>query len=116
VSALAVFATFVAGGVLHRRRPSVHKRYMAFAMVSLLGPGVGRLSALVGMPPATLIVVLALALSVAVFDRRSQHRRYSVSLWGVGLVLLPFLLVGSGLPGAVPVWRTVTDWIVRSVW
>jgi hypothetical protein len=99
VSALAAFVAFVAGGMWRRRQPELHKRYMALAMVSLLGPGVGRLFTLVGIPVANLAVALLSAFSVATFDRVSQRRNYSVTLWGAGLVLLPFLLVISGAPG-----------------
>lgn len=112
VSGFAVFLMFVVGGLWHRRRPEIHKRYMALAMVSLLPPGLGRLFALLGIPPVGgLAVGLLTVFSVAIFDRLSQRRSYSVSLWGAGLVLLPPVL-GAGA-GALPAWRTITAWLVQ---
>jgi hypothetical protein len=109
----ASFATFVVGGLWHRRRPELHKRYMALAMVALVGPGVLRLFAMLGIPPPFPFVFVDLvAFSVMTFDWLSQRRVYSVSLWGAGLVALGPPLLGVGV-GALPAWRTFTAWVAQ---
>jgi hypothetical protein len=110
VSGFAVFGTFVAGGLWHRRRPELHKRYMALAMLALWPPGLFRLSFLLGIPPVGLALLFLSPFFVAIFDRLSQRRVYWVSLWGAGLLLLPNL--GARL-GALPAWRTFTAWVVQ---
>jgi hypothetical protein len=107
------FATFVVGGLWHRRRPELHKRYMALAMIALMGPGVFRLFAMLGIlpPPFAFVFVGLAAFSVATFDWLSQRRVYSVSLWGPGLLLL--LPVLANTVGALPAWRTFTAWVVQ---
>ena len=113
MSLFAVFATFVVGGLWHRRRPELHKRYMALAMIALLGPGVFRLFAMLGIlpPPFAFVFVGLAAFSVTTFDWLSQRRVYSVSLWGPGLLLL--LPVLANTVGALPAWRTFTAWVVQ---
>jgi hypothetical protein len=112
LTGFAGFATFVVGGLWHRRRPELHKRYMALAMIALLGPGVFRLFAMLGIPPSAAFVFVGLvAFSVTTFDWLSQRRVYSVSLWGPGLLLLLPVLATS--VGALPAWRTFTAWVVQ---
>jgi hypothetical protein len=113
LTGFAGFATFVVGGLWHRRRPELHKRYMALAMIALLGPGVFRLFAMSGIlpPPAAFVVVGLVAFSVTTFDWLSQRRIYSVSLWGPGFLLVQPVLVFS--VGALPAWRTFTAWVVQ---
>jgi hypothetical protein len=113
VTAFAVFGMFVVGGLWHRRRPELHKRYMALAMVALLPPGLIRLLALLGIPPVAFLAVgLLTASSVAIFDRLSERRVYSVSLWGAGWVFFLPPLLGA-IAGALPAWRTFTAWLVQ---
>jgi hypothetical protein len=108
----ASFATFVVGGLWHRRRPELHKRYMALAMIALVGPGVLRLFLMLGIPPPfPFVFVVLVAFSVTTFDWLSQRRVYSVSLWGPGLLLLQPVLAFS--VGALPAWRTFTAWVVH---
>jgi hypothetical protein len=112
VTGFASFATFVVGGLWHRRRPEVHKRYMALAMMALVSPGVFRLFAMLGIPPSAAFVVVGLAaFSLTAFDWLSQRRVCSVSLWGPGLLLLLPVLANS--VGALPAWRTFTAWVVQ---
>ena len=113
LTAFASFAAFVVGGLWHRRRPELHKRYMALAMVALLGPGVFRLFAMLGIPPSPFPFVLVglAAFSVTTFDWLSQRRVYSVSLWGPGLLLLQPVLAFS--VGALPAWRIFTAWVAQ---
>jgi hypothetical protein len=86
---------------------------MALAMVALLPPGLIRLLALLGIPPVAFLAVgLLTASSVAIFDRLSERRVYSVSLWGAGLVFFLPPLLGA-IAGALPAWRTFTAWLVQ---
>ena len=70
------------------------------AITSLRGVGI--------TPRGRLGCRILLAFSVAIFDRLSQRRVYSVSLWGAGLRSWPPLL-GAGA-GALPAWQTFTGW------
>jgi hypothetical protein len=79
--------------------------------VALLPNGLLRLFPALGMPPVGgLAVGLLSGFSVAIFDRLSQRRVHSVSLWGPGLMLLPLLAAGAG---ALPAWRTFTASVVQ---
>jgi hypothetical protein len=111
VSLFAVFGTFVVGGLWHRRRPELHKRYMTLAMVALWPPALFRLSLLLGIQPVGFAVLFLSPFFVAIFDRLSQRRVYWVSLWGAGLLLLQPLLAAR--LGALPAWRTFTAWVVQ---
>jgi len=77
VNALS-FALFVAGGVIFRHRPQIHKRLMLFASISLLNPALARIARWPGLGgeqgPFTLIVFLSLAAVVVVYDLYSRKR------------------------------------------
>jgi hypothetical protein len=99
VSGFAVFGTFVVGGLWHRRRPELHKRYMALAMLALLPPGLFRLSLLLGIPPVGLALLFLSPFFVAIFDRLSQRRVYWVAVGRRPSALAP---LAGGQVGCAP--------------
>jgi uncharacterized membrane protein YozB (DUF420 family) len=72
------FALFVAGAVIYRRRPQIHKRFMIFASISVLEPALARISHWPGMGgeqgPFIPVVIWSLIAAVAVYDVVSRKR------------------------------------------
>lgn len=72
------FALFVAGAVIFRRRPRIHKRLMIFASISILSPALVRISRWPGFGgeqgPFTATVFWSLIAAVAVSDLVSRNR------------------------------------------
>ena len=72
------FGLFVAGAVIFRRRPQIHKRLMIFASISLLNPPLARIARFPGFGgeqgPFTPIVVWSLIAAVAIYDLLSRKR------------------------------------------
>ena len=72
------FALFVAGAVIFRRRPQIHKRLMIFASISILGPALARIARWPGFGgeqgPFIPVVSWSLIAAVAVYDLASRKR------------------------------------------
>ena len=77
VSAVS-FALFVAGAVIYRRRPVIHKRFMLLASISILGPALARISRWPHFGgeqgPFIPIVTWSLIVAVAIYDVISRKR------------------------------------------
>lgn len=72
------FALFVAGAVLFRRSPLIHKRLMIFASISILGPALARIARWPGFGgeqgPFITVVTWSLIAAVAIYDLISRKR------------------------------------------
>lgn len=77
VSAVS-FALFVAGAIIYRRRPVIHKRFMLLASISILGPALARISRWPHFGgeqgPFIPIVTWSLIAAVAIYDVVSRKR------------------------------------------
>jgi len=96
---LSAFPLFIVLAVVFRRRPQAHKRLMLLGSISLLPAAVGRIfrwPALSEIPeaPATLGVILALVIAVAVHDFAIFKRVHPVVAWG-GPIYFLWLIVGA---------------------
>ena len=118
VNFFGLFAVLVGAAVWYRRRPDVHKRLMALAM---LGPLAGApMAHLVGhypalqvggsiLAPISSLVLLSLP---AIHDRLTRGRIHPVSLWGgIGAFVPSFLFFMFVAPSSM--WRNFTLWLIQ---
>ena len=87
---IVLFAIFAALGIAWRARPDYHRRLMLLATLSIMGPALARLPALVGRPPDVplgVALVLVLVFAAIALDWRANHRPHPGLLWG-GLLLI----------------------------
>lgn len=103
--ALVAFATLLTRAVLVRRRPDAHKRLMLLAMYSILSPALIRVAAL---PPfagfdgvlLTMLGLLALGLTLIVYDLLTLRRVHRETAWGVPFFLVVHLAPAFAVPGS----------------
>ena len=98
---LSAFPVLFVLAVVFRRRSQAHKRLMLLASISLLPAAVGRIfrwPALSDIPeaPATLGLILALVVAVAVHDFAKRKQVHPVVAWG-GSIYFLWLIVGAFL-------------------
>lgn len=110
--AIALFALFIGAGVLARRDPQSHKRWMLLGTIAMLPPAIARWVLLLGLgPPVVFMVATLLLVPLVVWDLRTRRRLHPVTLWG-GLVLVvsgPLRLVLAHTDG----WLAVSNWLVE---
>lgn len=111
-----LFAGFVALGLLNRRRPDVHKRFMYLSAVAMTPPAFARLIAFWDSPPLYAFMPhtiwglpLGFVLAGAAFDLATRRAIHPAYLWG-GLVIalsspLRFMLAST------PFWADLTAWL-----
>jgi hypothetical protein len=101
LSSVVIFALFATLGVLNRRRPDAHKRYMLLATASLIIPALARIvnlvvqgAGIVGPPGVVgaLVVVNLFLIPLFVYDFVTRGRLHRVTLWGGGFFVLCELL------------------------
>lgn len=109
--AIVLFALFVTAGIVARRDPQRHKRYMLLATIALLPPAIARWVLLLGLgPPVVFAIATLLLVPLVVWDLRMLRRLHPVTLWA-GL-----LLVVSGplrlLLSQTGAWLRISDWML----
>lgn len=94
---IVVFAGLVWTAVRLRQRSDWHKRLMLGGMITLMGPGVGRLLPLPLLREnviwAILLVQLVYFAIAMLYDRRTQGRVHPAWYWGLGLQVAFALLI-----------------------
>jgi multisubunit Na+/H+ antiporter MnhC subunit len=112
LASVTLFAAFVVCGLIDRRTPDSHKRYMALAAIAMLPPALGRaLATIVGVANPGLFfgaTVLFIA-AIVIHDRRTRGRVHPVTLWG-GLVLVASFPARLAL-GTTDLWLTFASWL-----
>lgn len=88
-AALALFATFVATALYLRQRSDVHRRLMLLASLAIVVPAVVRLP--IPAMPVRLLILLALPLSLVVYDLWSLRRVHRATAWGVASYFVAYL-------------------------
>lgn len=72
------FALFVAGAVIYRRRPQIHKRFMLLASISILEPAIARIARWPGFGgeqgPLIPLVIWSLIAALAIYDLAQRKR------------------------------------------
>ena len=89
---VTLFAGLFTAAVLLRRQPAWHKRLMLCGAVLLTWPAVARLIPLraLGIPhiiPASIAIVVALALIGPLYDLATRRRVHPAYFWGVGAII-----------------------------
>jgi hypothetical protein len=118
LNSIVLFGALVALAVWYRKRPDVHKRLMALAM----------LGAVVGAPilhllnhwpmlrplaaPLAAGIGLLLPALVPIYDRVSRGRVHPASMWGT-LGVLAWDAVFFGFVPTTEGWRYFTAWLVK---
>jgi hypothetical protein len=119
---LVAFAVSVAAAIAFRRRPAAHKRLMLLASIAITPPAIHR----VGLLPflqmldsrevnALVFVfagLVALLLSLVLYDVVSRKRLHPVTAWGAPGYLAWFLVCIFIMPGT-SLGRTTAEWLVR---
>ena len=128
VSAILMFAGFVAAAVANVRRPEWHKRFMLAATVSLLqaaiarffflvatGGGPGMRPAMVPPPPVGAVLMGAvvtdlLIIAAMIHDRRSRGRVHAAYWWAFALTVA--IQLSRPLIAQTDAWYRVTDFLL----
>ena len=103
VWALLSFVVLIAGAIVLRRRPEIHKRLMLFASIAIIGPAGTRVPivlAAMGLSPRLGAPFLVISLAgPVVYDIVVRGRPHIATVLCLGLVLVsiasPFWLVGN---------------------
>lgn len=115
LTSITLFAVFIALGVAWRRRANLHKRFMVLAMISVLGPAVGRIIPLLGVGKYAVIVQVSVVAGFLawclVHDwRRNQIVHPVFAIGGLMLILswpLRMTLARSEL------WEPAGRWVAE---
>jgi hypothetical protein len=111
LASLALFAALVGLALAWRRRSDFHKRFMLLAMISVLGPGVGRIIQLLGIAPVGFYVqtgvVLVLVGWCLAHDWRHHRLVHPVFAYG-GAVLVASWPLRMALARS-EMWMPVAD-------
>ena len=112
---IVLFAGFVGAALALRKRPALHKRFMVLAMISVLGPAVGRLVVLSGAIEYFLVIQSAVpALFVAwclINDWRRHHIVHPVFAYGGAFIVISWPLRDA--LGRTQAWAAVYESIAR---
>jgi hypothetical protein len=109
---LFAFACGVLTGLWYRRRPEVHKRWMLFATVCLMPPGLARLARNV-WPLASVVVLALLVVGIVIHDFRTRGRVHPAT-WG-GLLLSFFVFFPVPLATVArssETWQRFVSWLL----
>lgn len=94
-----LFLAYVGLGLLHRRRPEYHRRFMILALVPFINPALGRLILPTGILPPIITIPVQLIIIVALL----VHARWRKTLarpYAIGLAL--YLAALAGLMVVLP--------------
>lgn len=105
-----VYGALISAGLLNRRTPQTHKRFMLIAMIAMLPPAIGRMpwpEAIVG--PITLFVLPDLFLiPLVLWDLKTRGRVHPVTI-GAGL-----FVIGSQIL-RLAIWES-EGWLAFAAW
>lgn len=105
-----VFAGLIGAGLLNRRAPQVHKRFMLVAMIGLLPPSIGRLPWPEAIPFPLIVIggqVLFLV-PLVLWDLASRGRVHWVTITGAAVLIGSWLL-------RLAIWQT-EPWLLFAGW
>jgi hypothetical protein len=109
ITAIALFACFIAFAYRDRSRPEAHKRLILIGTISLMDAAVGRwpIAILQATPPLQDLVILAFLLVVVAFDVVSLRRVSKTTIWASAVVIVVHV---ARVPfGHTAVWHAVAD-------
>jgi hypothetical protein len=86
---IVVFSLVYSLGMLNRKRPEAHKRFMLLAAILMIDPAMARLVIGLGLPlPMILVTELVLLLALIAYDLIARGRPHWASLLGLVLYCL----------------------------
>jgi hypothetical protein len=95
---LFLFAIFLGGGLVFRKRPAFHKRLMLLATVSMLAPAIARIVTSFTHKPLPQLIAFDLSVLAFVAIDTIRHRRlHPVFGWGALFILVCFDLTFFGV-------------------
>jgi hypothetical protein len=127
VSAIGLFAGFVATAIVNIKRPDVHKRLMVLATLSLLQAAMGRIFFVIftgggpglrpglGPPPPLAIGLVPslipelLIVAGMIYDWRTRGRPHPA--WIIGAVVITLVVVLRGMVADTSVWLATADFL-----
>jgi hypothetical protein len=114
---VTAFAACIASGLLYRRQPAAHKRFMLIGTLAITGAGFGRIIRLVtgAAPPWTFVPAVyigadCLLLAMAIYDYRTRGRLHPIFAPAAGGFLLLQIIAGQLLHS--PRWIGFTHQLV----
>ncbi|HEX5161211.1 MAG TPA: hypothetical protein VFV88_05785 [Steroidobacteraceae bacterium] len=109
------FAILVPAAIAWRRRPSLHKRLMLLAMISMLGPPTARLIAMLGGREHALLLqmgtIAAFVTACLVYDWRKHRTVHPV--FAIGGPVLVLLWPARYVIARSEAWRPIGEWIAE---
>ena len=114
LTTMLLFGVFAGAGLAWRRRPDVHKRFMALATIAILPPAIGRAMGWLfggGRPALFFGAVGFFLVAIVVYDRRRLGRVHPVTLWG-GVALMLSFPARLAL-GKTDLWLGFAEWLIR---
>jgi len=113
LTTMLLLGLFAGAGLAFRRRPGMHKRFMALATIAMLPAAIGRgMGALLGVAKPGLFfgAVALFIIAMGLHDRRSLGRVHPVTVWGGLALMLSF--PGRMAFGKTDLWLRFAEWIV----
>jgi hypothetical protein len=101
-----LFLAYVCLGLLHRRRPEHHRRYMFLALVPFINPALGRLVLAMGIMPPMVTMPVQLVVIVTLLVR-ARLRKTLARPYAIGLVV--YLAALAGLMVMIGLWPTLPE-------
>lgn len=111
VTAIALFAVFIAWSWRARFQPAAHKRLIMLGTITILDAAIGRwpVAVLQTHPPLQAFILLGFVALIAMFDLLSIHKIHRVTMWG-------FLLIAIEQFTRVPIGQTHAWHVFASLW
>ncbi len=108
---LLFFSIFVVWGLHMRKEPTMHKRLMVFATISILAPAVDRWPfSFMTSIFSTVAVLTIFPLAIAAYDLLSTRKIQRATRWGLALYALMIALIFI-IPALGP-WQRFTAWVL----
>jgi hypothetical protein len=114
LATLLLFTMFAAAGLIYRRHPDTHKRFMALATIAMLPPAIGRATiTLFGVAnPALFFGITGLfVVAIVIYDHKSRGRVHPVTVWGGLALMLSF--PGRLALGKTALWMSFAAWLIN---
>jgi len=115
LTTMVFFCAFAGAGLVYRRRPETHKRFMVLATIAMLPPAIGRATITLfdSANPALFFGGTGLfILTLGIHDRHRRGRVHPVTLWGGLALMLSF--PGRLALGKTELWLNVAAWLIRA--
>jgi hypothetical protein len=114
---LLLFAVLVIAAIAYRGRPDMHKRLILFANIALmpapLAHLIGHAPRLAAMPPAIIVLPIAMFLAAAVVREFLVLKRVHPLTWVISAGMLTSGSLRASVIGPSPAWHHLVNWLAR---